>query len=165
MQKTLLIFLFVILGLWWFQGGKLPAILADRTLDKGFLSSVAKLDSCAGKKTCLFVYVAPWCPACKSMEPVFRLFVNKNANSVHGTKIVVGQGKTSEDNASMAKLYGEAGFVDEGNAYHEKLKVRHYPTIIHLDASGRILARDNDALQWAATNILSEEDRRTLSGR
>lgn len=164
MQKTLFFVLIGVLALWWMRGARLPDFITNRTLDRKFIAKVSKNDSCAGKTSCLLVYVAPWCPACKSLDPILKMLV-KSSGGESGVKIVVGQGHASGDNEKLAETYGANGVVDADNSYHDKLKVRYYPTIFQFDAKGNVLKKDNDALQWAAMNILTDDDRKTLSGR
>lgn len=155
-----------VLTLWWFRGGKLPAFITDKNIDKGYVAKIARNETCEGKKSCMLVYVAPWCPACKQMEPLLMQIAKASVRGGdHGVKIVVGQERSPGDNEKLAKAYGVNGVVDADNSIREKLNVKHYPTIMQLDPKGKILQRDGETLQWAVMNILTDSDRQEFFKR
>lgn len=166
-MKDLLPFLLVVvLSLWWFQGGKLPDFITNKTIDKKYVTSIARNGTCEGKKSCLLVYVAPWCPACKQMEPLLKhITMAASRGGEHGVKIVVGQGRSPGDNEKLAGVFAANGVVDSDGSIHDKLNVKHYPTLMQLDPKGNIIQRDSETLQWAVMNILTDSDRQEFFKR
>ena len=112
-------------------------------------------DSCAGKKFCALVYVAPWCPACKSILPKLHTFSTNSANSKdYGFKLVVGRERNPGDNEKMAAPFGANGFVDKDSSIHSKLGINYYPTIFIQDQEGTTILKDNEAFRWMHEKLL-----------
>jgi thiol-disulfide isomerase/thioredoxin len=101
---------------------------------------------CEGKKQCLLVYVAPWCSACHQMTPSFQEFQNlSRQNPDVGIKIIVGAGRSVEENNQMAKNFIES-IVDHDLVIRDQLKVSYYPSIYLANDAGEIQLRDQAAM-------------------
>ncbi len=88
--------------LYYKQGMKTRAAQANTPVFKELIGS----QSCAGKKACVLVYVAPWCPACISMSPLFQqLKAKMESDPEYGMKIIVGQERNPGDKERMASRY------------------------------------------------------------
>lgn len=111
-------------------------------------------DPCTGKKFCALIYLAPWCPACKSQVPLYRDYVEKaKTRGDVGVKVVVGQGRRAGDNEAMAKLFGAAGLVDHDSSYLKKYRVDRFPSLYVLDAERTIILRQEEAFHWLAEKL------------
>ncbi len=117
------------------------------------LKEFSTSDQCAGKKSCLLVYVAPWCPACHSMTPAFKLWKDKSVNSDCGVKIIVGKERTQGDNEVMAQKFGEGVIIDSSLSIHDSLPIEGYPTIL-LVQNGSVEKKAQDAFNWANQKLL-----------
>ena len=56
-------------------------------------------NNCMGKKYCITVFVAPWCPACKASEATFRMlndYIRKNRSEI-GFGLVMGAGSAEQN--------------------------------------------------------------------
>lgn len=148
MNRILIFFVFV--GVIWAWNSQLNYMsFGSRTPS----SHVLKSDPCEGKKTCALIYVAPWCPACKSMASTFREF-GKNSVKKHdiGFKVVIGQGRNQAENEGALPMYGLFARVDE-SGIAEKLGVPQYPSFYILDAEGAKIVEQTEAFQWMQENF------------
>lgn len=106
-------------------------------------------DPCHGKERCVLVYMAPWCPACKSLLPQL-LNVRDGRwkdSTTRGFKFVVGHG-SPEQNREMVKQIGRGAYLDDDKEFSKKMGVRHFPTLYVLDGNGRVIESDRAALDW-----------------
>lgn len=117
------------------------------------LSALASTNQCEGKKSCLLVYVAPWCPACHSMSPAFKLWKEKAESSDCGVKIIVGKERRDGDNEAMAAQFGTGVLIDSSLALHDALPIEGYPTIL-LVQNGVVRKKGQDAFTWANQKLL-----------
>ncbi len=109
--------------------------------------------TCQGKASCIVVYVAPWCPACHSMTPAFKLWKDKSVNTDCGVKIIVGKERTQGDNEIMAQKFGEGVVIDTSLGLHDSLPIEGYPTIL-LVQNGIVTKKAQDAFNWANQKLL-----------
>ena len=116
-------------------------------------SIASKEDNCTGKKFCVVVYVAPWCPACKSMAPQFRQALKK-ARSIpdYGVKMYVGAGKTEENEREAIDL-GDGAYPDQDKSMMKKLNVQQFPSFFVLDKEQTVILSGNEAFQWMVEKI------------
>ncbi len=107
--------------------------------------------SCAGKKSCVLVYVTPWCPACVSMTPLLQALQSKMAtDSEFGIKMIVGMERNPGDNQEVALRYGKETIIDSDGRIHEMLQVTQYPTLLMVVSDGVIAKKNQDVLNWAS---------------
>ncbi len=101
-------------------------------------------DACYGKPKCVFVYVAPWCPACNaSIEVIQAMHQRWNLSSTvttHGIRAVVGQDKPDK-NQEKARELGSFATVDQDGRFAKTQVIEGYPTWIVVDAQGKTLQR------------------------
>lgn len=122
-------------------------------------------NNCNGKAYCITVFVAPWCPICKSQEPVFKLlqsYLAEHRPDV-GFGLVTSSGTPAQNLAERAKLSPIEVTLDDSNSIMQNRRIEGYPTWIVNDASGnelfnkagaRALASEADIAQFlAAMNI------------
>jgi thiol-disulfide isomerase/thioredoxin len=105
-------------------------------------------DSCAGRKFCAVVYMAPWCPACKQIVPRLQRMSKKAVKGDYGLKVVVGRGRSPEDNEQMAAQFGNFGAVDKDEKVFSDLKVSRYPSFFVLDGEGTVILANQEAYYW-----------------
>ncbi len=114
----------------------------------------SRVDPCSGKKTCVVVYMAPWCPACKQVLPaVIQLMSKTKAAKTLGAKVYVGRGETPAADEKMAREIGAGAFTDSDLQMHKKLKVGYYPAFYVMDSEGSITLDGKDAYYWAMERI------------
>lgn len=101
-------------------------------------------EPCYGKPACVFVYVAPWCPACNASTEVIQAMHQKwnQSSSVqsHGIRVVVGQDKP-EKNDEKARELGTFATVDRDGHFAKTQLIDSYPTWIVVDARGKVTKR------------------------
>ena len=108
----------------------------------------AKSDLCNEKKECAVVYVAPWCPACKSMAPKLREAIEQTkSRKDFGIRVVVGRG-SKEENEKEAASFAGVGHADQDDSLHDLLGVRAYPSFYVVDKKQKVLHRGQAAFRW-----------------
>jgi thiol-disulfide isomerase/thioredoxin len=126
---------------WWWHG--------HRPVKEVPVRMLASMDSCHLKKSCAIIYVAPWCGACKQLLPQLTpFFENALKNDQYGIQVVVGAGKSDEDNQREADALGPIAIVDNDKSIARNLQVKYFPSIYVVNSSQKILLRDQDALFW-----------------
>lgn len=112
-------------------------------------ATIAQGPQCSGKKLCGLIYVAPWCPGCNQLVPVFQSMVQTAPrNEEMGLKVIVGKGRTPEENAAKAQELGTGVIVDHDESYFTQLAIDRYPTFLVTDPTGKVVMRDGEAFTW-----------------
>jgi thiol-disulfide isomerase/thioredoxin len=148
MKMSHILILVVVLFVGWklFYHPKFPA-KADGTLT-AFLQKSVDDDPCAGRERCVFVYMAPWCPACKQTMPIVNQLREAWKEQDHpGLMVVIGNGKTDQLE-SMAKQVGAPVYLDKEDKFMRATGVRHFPYFIVVDDKKNILASGHSARGW-----------------
>lgn len=99
--------------------------------------------NCAGKKHCITVFVAPWCPACQSAKGTFKMlndYLPKNRSDV-GFGIVVGAGSQAENNEEKTQLAPIEVLVDHSGQIFKNRRINSFPTWIVNDVNGKEIAK------------------------
>lgn len=99
--------------------------------------------NCSGKKYCITVFVAPWCPACQASKGTFKMlheYLPKNRLDV-GFGIVVGAGSRSENNYEKQQLAPIEVSVDESGQIFDNRRIKSFPTWIVNDANGKEISK------------------------
>jgi thiol-disulfide isomerase/thioredoxin len=116
-------------------------------------TGAASGSSCQGKALCGVIYVAPWCPACKQAAPTFKKFLQSSwDHKEHGLEIFVGKGEP-QANLEEAITFGRGAAADQSGEKFKVLGIRQYPSFFVQDAQGKILKRDQEALDWIVQNF------------
>jgi len=124
----------------YFFSGKLPPISSNSTGNN---------DPCFNKNHCAVIYLAPWCSACNQLAPQLIQLLQK-ANSLHeiGIAVIIGKGRTHEENESYAKKFGVNALVDNDEKIEQALGISYYPTFLIFDKNRKIILKDMDAMNW-----------------
>jgi thiol-disulfide isomerase/thioredoxin len=147
-----LILVILALGAWKFRPGRgpgqlpaEPALLAAASIKD---SGAQVADPCSGKQRCLVVYLAPWCPACKSVTPqLLQVRDHWKGSATRGIKFIVGA-DSDEKNRELALSIGDGAYVDQGDAYRRAMKVSHFPTLWVVDENSKVITADRGAYDW-----------------
>lgn len=130
---------------------KRPQILPQEALRSP--QSADSKSSCTGKELCGVIYVAPWCPACKQGAPIFKkMLTNSWKNETRGMQVFVGRGEASQ-NLEEAISYGPGASADQDSSKFNALGIRQYPSFFVTDAKGKVLKRDQEAIDWIVQNF------------
>jgi len=101
-------------------------------------------DACYGKPKCVFVYVAPWCPACNASVEVIQAMHQRwnlsGAVRTHGIRAVVGRDKPDRNQEKASEL-GVFATVDRDDRFAQTQVIDSFPTWIVVDAQGKTLQR------------------------
>lgn len=142
MRRSTTLFLLVAIGLAYgwksghFQRLRSPAALSG--------------DTCEGRDFCVSVYMAPWCPHCKTAMPLVQdMLLKTQAGNKTGVRVVIGMGKPDE-NAAMAGKIAKNVVIDHDSAIAQKLNVRGVPSFKVLDKEGTVILDGPEARQWIA---------------
>lgn len=112
-------------------------------------------DTCEGRERCVSVYMAPWCPHCKSaVGDVQKMIAKSQRGGKTGVRVVIGMGQEPGDNERMAKQIAAQGVViDDSTEIAKKLNVQGVPNFKILDKEGTVLIDGPEAYQWIAENF------------
>ena len=91
------------------------------------LTGVAAFDAC--EDTCLIVYLAPWCPACKEIRPTAVELAEELAGENVDVAFVIGSDSSENCEAYAEGLPGEI-HLDPDSSFTKKVNVRSFPTFI-----------------------------------
>ncbi len=139
MNRTLLILL--VLGLLgWFIS--LPSDLPQAYLDQYknarlTQQSVSVGGACESDK-CLVVYVAPWCPSCKSLTPMINeLSAQLDREGIQASIVI---GKDSMDKVlEYSKRFDQKVLIDSSGRYFSQIGARGVPYFAVTNQSGKRL--------------------------
>lgn len=110
--------------------------------------------NCQGKKECAVVYVAPWCGACNQLLPHFKSFAEKGlTHNDYGVQIIVGAGRTPEENENKMNEIGLNTFVDPDMEIAKKLKVAYFPSVYVINNINHVLLKDQEAINWMSRHL------------
>jgi thiol-disulfide isomerase/thioredoxin len=112
-------------------------------------------NTCEGRERCVSIYMAPWCPHCKTALPtVQNLLKLSQQGGKNGVRVVVGMGRNPGDSEAMAKNIASHGvLIDDTTEIAEKLNVRGVPAFQVLDKEGKLLLDGQEARQWISENF------------
>ncbi|MBY0515399.1 MAG: hypothetical protein K2P81_00720 [Bacteriovoracaceae bacterium] len=118
-------------------------------LSREIPAALTQQGSCLGKKMCTVVYLAPWCPACNRLVPDLRMLGSLSFNQPDsGVLIIVGQGKTSDENEDKKIELGEAAITDNDGQLAKDLGIQHFPTFLVINQARKVIHEDQDALAY-----------------
>jgi protein-disulfide isomerase len=106
-------------------------------------------DTCVGKKFCVIVYLAPWCPHCKASLSQAQTLLGKSLVGDTGVRVVVGLGRGSDSSAMAARIARNITLDDDESIAH-KLGVRGVPAYVVLDSEGTKLIEGAEGFSWVA---------------
>lgn len=104
--------------------------------------------SCAGKKLCITVYVAPWCGACRISQPTFKAlnaYLPKYRSDI-GFGVVVGGSSPHEHSSEQQKLSPVESLADNGGTILKNRGIKAFPTWIVNDSTGKEVVRKSGGM-------------------
>ena len=112
-------------------------------------------DTCEGRERCVSVYMAPWCPHCKTAVPKVQNMIKKaQSGGKTGVRVVIGMGQQPGDNEKMAEAIAAKGVViDKDTEIARKLNIQGVPSFKVLDKEGMVLIDGPEAYDWIAENF------------
>jgi len=98
-----------------------------------------RVDRCLGKERCIVVYVAPWCPACESIQGCLKEAVALTEGMPDfGVDVVMGYDKEEKLEAGAVGI-GAGVYVDTTGDIRRALRVKSLPTFFAVNRQGKIL--------------------------
>ena len=95
-------------------------------------------NSCVGKKFCITVFVAPWCPICKGSQATFKLvqqYISQNREDV-GFGLVMSTGESDARRREKNILAPVEVTLDDSEIIMRNRRIAGFPTWIVNDGSG-----------------------------
>ncbi|WP_299871320.1 redoxin family protein [uncultured Cocleimonas sp.] len=92
---------------------------------------------CMGEK-CLTVYVAPWCPACKSLRPTIIDMAKTLKDEGVDVKVIIGK-DTQQATEKYAASYPFPVLLDPSGEFFEKAQQRGVPFFMVSDREGKVV--------------------------
>lgn len=85
---------------------------------------------------CLLVYVAPWCPSCKSLTPMINNLVSSvNDDGIQAT-VVIGNDDMREV-LDYSKRYDAPILADASGAFFDQIGAKGVPYFVVTDSAGK----------------------------
>ncbi len=172
MGKNTLIFLVAVLFiLYSLFGNKFYFPWEKKIIKKEFKELIAQSNSgalsCQNSQKCLFVYIAPWCGACKQFlsklfPHILPIIEKYHQKKMAGLEIIIGMDQKEKIEA-MAKEYKmEVYHEDSSKKYQNMFHIKAVPTFIAVDSKGNIIKKQEgfgargDTLEDVANNFLND---------
>jgi thiol-disulfide isomerase/thioredoxin len=135
-RLSLVLFALGLLG-WWFVPVQLPVLGLTPAR-----ANAAGADACVGKRRCVVVFVAPWCPACKLSVGVIRAMMEHYSGPGEvGVKPVVGSGRSSVSMEEMADQLGPGTFLDPAGSIMRAAGEKSVPHWFVVDERGFLIKK------------------------
>ena len=106
------------------------------------------------EEKCLTIYVAPWCPACRSLKPTIVALTEELQAEGMDVKLVVGN-DSQEDTIKYAKKYPFPVYLDADASFYKKAKQRGVPFFLVTDKKGKI----TEKLAGGMANVRAMHDK------
>lgn len=94
---------------------------------------------CLGEK-CLTIYVAPWCPACKSLRPTIIELAKTLSDEGIEVNVIVGQ-DSQKETEKYAASYPFPVLLDPQGEFFKKAKQRGVPFFMVSDRKGKVVSK------------------------
>lgn len=105
-------------------------------------------NTCEGRDFCVSVYMAPWCPHCKTAMPqVQKLLAASQRPGQAGVNVVIGMGEPAQ-NEAMANAIAKNVTVDNDTKIAKRLKIQGVPSFLVLDKEGTVILDGPEAREW-----------------
>jgi thiol-disulfide isomerase/thioredoxin len=137
---------------------QVPDIALESNIDIENYSS----DPCKEKERCLAVYLASWCPACKSAVPIIKEIRKFALDSEEvGMKIILGRDEPENLEDLADEIEGEV-FFDEDDRFFSAMRARAIPHWWVWDKNGKILVDfsgsfSGGSLEDLVNHVIDEE--------
>jgi len=135
---TLALFVVVAIGAYQWRFGNLglrnPASLSGNT--------------CEGRDFCVSVYMAPWCPHCKTAMPMVQSLLAKTQHGGKtGVRVVIGMAEPAQSEA-MGNSIAKNVVFDHDSRIAKELNVQGVPSFKVLDKEGTVIIDGPEARMW-----------------
>lgn len=104
-------------------------------------------NTCEGKKFCALVYLAPWCPHCRSALSHTQMLLQKSRFGDTGVRVVVGMGEPDQS-AAMANKIAHGVAVDTDDKIARDLGIQGVPAYIVMDKEGTRILEGQEGYAW-----------------
>ncbi|MCB0318240.1 MAG: hypothetical protein KDD56_05745, partial [Bdellovibrionales bacterium] len=112
--------------------------------------------ACEGKKRCILLYMAPWCPACRASLPILQSLRRKiPIDSQTGLNIVVGRDRKDSLSDYALSIGGQVS-LDINDSVARKYKIQSLPSWLLLDENKRILQNFSGSPSGAPSNEIAD---------
>jgi thiol-disulfide isomerase/thioredoxin len=88
---------------------------------------------------CLIVYVAPWCPSCKSLTPMINELVKSASDDGIKATVVIGNDAMKKVLA-YSKRYDAPILADASGAFFDQIGAKGVPYFVVTDSNGKRLS-------------------------
>ncbi len=115
------------------------------------LRDPAKLsgNTCEGRDFCVSVYMAPWCPHCKTALPqVQKMLAASTDVRKPGVRVVIGMGQGTQSQEMAARIAKDGVLIDDDTRIAKKLNVTGVPSFKILDKEGDVIVDGQEAYEW-----------------
>ena len=149
MNKLIILMAIAVIG--YFTLGR-PDTLESEVLNLQNQDAYSETSATVGgrcyEEKCLTIYVAPWCPACRSLKPTIVSLTEELQAEGFDVKVVVGN-DSQEATVKYAKSYPFPVYLDADSSFYKKANQRGVPFFLVTDKKGNITKK----LAGGAANV------------
>lgn len=151
MQKNNFVAIVILLAAGFFYRNRIISWFKPRHVP----ATLVRSGNCEGKKLCGIIYLAPWCPACHSYEPMIKSALSDfKTNQEHGIQIIMGFGNQPGENERKASEISPDVIIDKDRSLAKKMNINYFPTFLVVDQNLKVKMTDAEALQWFANHSM-----------
>ena len=141
MNKLYLLGIIGLLGFFFFgQPSKMPTANLQVHNEDTYNEMDGSVGGHCSEEKCLTVYVAPWCPACKSLRPTIIDMAKTLKDEGVDVKIIVGQ-DTQKATEKYATSYPFPVLLDPNGEFFKKANQRGVPFFMVSDRKGKVVSK------------------------
>ena len=124
------------------------------TLSDYKVDQTTQIDKCSSQKKCIYIYVAPWCPACHDFLKQYSMIKNKLAEKNIGTLLVVGSDENRSKEVAMKEELGADAVLDtiQGD-FRKQNGIDSFPYMIVTESENKVIAVGQSAVDFINKNI------------
>ncbi|MGZ3724166.1 MAG: TlpA family protein disulfide reductase [Pseudobdellovibrio sp.] len=111
--------------------------------------------SCKDKKYCITVFVAPWCPVCKSSQGTFKMladYLPQNRPDI-GFGVVIGDGTPEQNKSEKEVMTPLEVQIDDNGSVLKARGVSSFPTWVVNDQNGKEIFRRAGGIQLSPGQV------------
>ncbi len=149
MKSTPLAIIIILVGLF-LSRDKLAELIQWESTPTDFFKEV----QCKGKKLCGVVYLKPLSKASTDLVPEIQKYLLKAAkHPEYGIQVIVGRGKTSEENRALATLVGGGAIADNDDILGMEYAITDAPGFFVIDSLNETKLAGIPAWGWCKANF------------
>jgi thiol-disulfide isomerase/thioredoxin len=114
----------------------MPRASLDQYKNARLVDEYVEVGGACKQDKCLIVYVAPWCPSCKSLTPMINELVKSASNDGVKATVVIGKDAMAKV-LNYSKHYDAPILADANGSFFKQIGARGVPYFVVTDSNGK----------------------------